>query len=143
MSFSRLSARGSELSMNGVDEVLSQLAMTDIVVATRFHNVLLSLMLKKPVIAISFHHKCTSLMREMGLSAYCQEIEQLDPQDLIAQLQDLERHSDEVRQAISRKVEEFRRALDEQYERLFEARESEFGQEGNGMASAAEPMPGR
>jgi polysaccharide pyruvyl transferase WcaK-like protein len=39
-------------------------AATDIVVATRFHNVIMALLLNKPVIAISFH-KCASLMSQM------------------------------------------------------------------------------
>ena len=51
-----------------VDDLLKQLAATDVVVATRFHNVLLALLLNKPVIAISFHHKCISLMSQMGLA---------------------------------------------------------------------------
>ena len=42
-------------------DLLTQLAATDFVVGTRFHNVLLSLLLNKPSIAISFHHKCSSL----------------------------------------------------------------------------------
>jgi polysaccharide pyruvyl transferase WcaK-like protein len=61
-----------------VDDLLRQLAATDVVVATRFHNVLLALLLNKPVIAISFHHKCASLMSQMGLSEYCQDINRLD-----------------------------------------------------------------
>ena len=60
-----------------VEDLLSQIATIDFVVATRFHNVLLSLLLNKPVIAISFHHKCSSLMSQMGLSEYCQDINNL------------------------------------------------------------------
>ncbi len=52
-----------EQPIASVQDVLAELAATDVVVATRFHNVLLALLLNKPVIAISFHHKCSSLMR--------------------------------------------------------------------------------
>src|SRR5262249_49597455 len=41
-----------------VRDLLSQIVATDIIVATRFHNVLLGLLCEKPVISISFHHKC-------------------------------------------------------------------------------------
>jgi polysaccharide pyruvyl transferase WcaK-like protein len=44
------------------NEVLSQLAATDIVVASRFHNVLLALMLNKLVVAISYHEKIDALI---------------------------------------------------------------------------------
>jgi polysaccharide pyruvyl transferase WcaK-like protein len=84
--------------ITSVQEVLSQLAGADIVVATRFHNVILASLLKKPVIAISFHHKCASLMSEMGLSGYCHDIGQMNAE-----------------------VDERRRALDEQYDLLFKS----------------------
>ena len=46
---------------SSVDELLSQLSSVDIVVASRFHNVLLALMLGKPVVAISYHEKFQGL----------------------------------------------------------------------------------
>ena len=49
-----------------VDQVLSQLAATDFVVASRFHNILLALMLAKPVLAISYHEKNAALMASAG-----------------------------------------------------------------------------
>ena len=51
-----------------VELLLPQIAETDIVLATRPHNVLLALVFNQPVIATSFHHKCASLMRDMGLA---------------------------------------------------------------------------
>ena len=73
-----------------VEDLLSQIAATDIVVATRFHNVLLALLCNKPVISISFHHKCESLMSAMGLSAYCLDINDLKADRLIEKFCDLE-----------------------------------------------------
>src|SRR4029077_7145698 len=72
-----------------VQELFTQISDADAVVATRFHNVLMSLLLEKPVIAISFHHKCSSLMREMGLSDFSQEIGEIDADALIARFQAL------------------------------------------------------
>jgi polysaccharide pyruvyl transferase WcaK-like protein len=90
-----------------------------VVVATRFHNVLLSLLLKKPVIAISFHHKCSSLMREMTLSEYVHDIDAMDAEGLIAQFQKLEANRESVVQAIEHAVDGARVALDGQYDHLF------------------------
>lgn len=95
--------------------LLSQLAATDFVVATRFHNVLLALSLNKPSIAISFHHKCSSLMSQMGLSKYCQDIKQLNGDKLIDQFCELEKNARSLSQMISEKVADCRTALDEQY----------------------------
>lgn len=102
-----------------VQDVLSELAATDIVVATRFHNVLLALLLNKPVVAISFHHKCSSLMRQMKLSEYCHEIHGMDVDRLIDQFSKLEQNRQAVKSAIGDGVEEARMALDEQYDFLF------------------------
>jgi polysaccharide pyruvyl transferase WcaK-like protein len=104
-----------------VEQILSQLAATDVVVATRFHNILLALLLNKPVIAISFHHKCYSLMNEMRLSEYCHDINQMDSDELIKQFLNLEKNSEEVKCAIRQRVEESGRSLDEQYDLLFKA----------------------
>jgi polysaccharide pyruvyl transferase WcaK-like protein len=102
-----------------VEQLLSQLATTDIVVATRFHNVLLALLLNRPVIAISFHDKCASLMSQMGLSEYCQDINQLDANRLIEQLCDSEKNGKKLRMLINHRTEACRTALDEQYNYIF------------------------
>jgi polysaccharide pyruvyl transferase WcaK-like protein len=102
-----------------VHETLAQIAAVDIAVVTRFHNALLALMLDKPVLAISFHHKCWSLMAEMGLGDYCHSIHHINTDRLISQFQQLERNEEDVRWATRQKVEQARRALDEQYELVF------------------------
>lgn len=108
-----------EQPFGSVQDVLNAVAATDVVVATRFHNVLLSLVLNKPVIAISFHHKCSSLMQQMKLSEYCHEIHEMDAARLIEQFQLLEQNQDAIRSMIADGVSHARVALDEQYNRLF------------------------
>ena len=103
-------------------QLVEEIARTDIVVATRFHNVLLGLMLKRPVVAISYHPKIASLMEAMDLSQYCQDIEHLDVAGLIRQFSELERNRSTVQALIERKTAECRRALDEQYDAVFERR---------------------
>jgi polysaccharide pyruvyl transferase WcaK-like protein len=101
--------------VSSVEEFLSQLAATDLVVATRFHNALLALILNKPVICITFHHKCVSLMNEIGLSKYCQDFHELEAHRLVEQFCLLERDAVVLRPMIREKVEGFRKVLDEQY----------------------------
>ena len=98
-----------------VGSLMSQLAATDFVVATRFHNVLLSMLLNKPVIAVSFHHKCSSLMSQMGLAEYCQDINDLTGDKLIDQFCRLEQNAASVKQMLTDKVANCQDALDEQY----------------------------
>ena len=103
-----------------VEQLLSQLAATDIVVATRFHNVLLALLLNKPVISISFHHKCASLMSEMGLLEYCLDINHLKAERLMERFCELEKNAEKLRPIIRKKTIKCRAALDEQYRLIFE-----------------------
>ena len=105
--------------VDSFQELLSQLEASDIVVATRFHNVIFSIMLDKPVIAISFHHKCTSLMSDMGLSEYCHEINELEPDVLIERFQQLVGNAGDLKRTIGQQANERRAALDEQYDLLF------------------------
>jgi polysaccharide pyruvyl transferase WcaK-like protein len=102
-----------------VEELLPQIAATDIVVATRFHNVLLALVFNKPVIAISFHPKCASLMRNMGLEEYCHDFNDMNASRLIEQFQRLEMNAEKLKPVIRQKVEQSRKALDEQYKLIF------------------------
>lgn len=105
--------------ISSVQNLLSQIAATDFVVATRFHNVLLSLLCDRPVIAISFHHKCDSLMSSMDLSTYCLDINNLKADTLIRKFGDLSRNAGKLKSLIAAKKREFRKALDEQYQFIF------------------------
>ena len=102
-----------------VEDLLSQIVETDMVVATRFHNVLLALLCNKPVISISFHHKCESLMSAMGLSGFCLDINDVRADRLIEKFCDLETNAHKIKPLISKKAKAFRKALDEQYEFIF------------------------
>ena len=59
-------------------DVMQQMADTDLVVATRYHNVICALHMGRPTISIGYSDKNDSLLAEMGLADYCQNIEELD-----------------------------------------------------------------
>ncbi len=105
--------------IRSVEDLLSQIVATDFVVATRFHNVLLALLCKRPVLSISFHHKCESLMRAVDLSDYCLDINDLKAEKLIEKFCDLERNADKIKLLVGEKARVFREELDEQYRFIF------------------------
>ncbi len=102
-----------------VDQLLRQLAATDIVISPRFHNLVLALMLNKPVIALSDHQKLDSLMAGLGLAQYCHDINHMNVGRLIEQFQDVERNAERLKPLIRQRVEQSRKALDEQYSLIF------------------------
>ncbi len=110
--------RISDDTVTSVDDLLAQLASTDFVVATRFHNILLALLLNKPVVSISFHHKCASLMKQMDLSSCCLDINTLTAAALIEHFSMLERNIEQLRHASQRHTAICRDALDQQYRTL-------------------------
>ena len=66
-------------------DVMQQMADTDIVVATRYHNVVCALRVGKPTISIGYAEKNDALLAEVGLADFCQDIERLDVDLLEAQ----------------------------------------------------------
>jgi polysaccharide pyruvyl transferase WcaK-like protein len=105
-----------------VDQVLSQIASTDFVVASRFHNILLALMLAKPVLAISYHEKNAALMASAGLAEFSQDIEHLDVGQMILQFQLMEEKADSTKLRLQQNAAACRVALDDQYNLIFNGR---------------------
>jgi polysaccharide pyruvyl transferase WcaK-like protein len=67
-------------------DIMQQMADVDVVVATRYHNVVCALRMRKPTISIGYASKNDALLAEMGLSAFCQHIEDFDVGRLEAQI---------------------------------------------------------
>ncbi len=64
---------------------MRQIAETDIVIASRFHNLVCALKIGLPAISVSYAKKNDELLREAGLGEFRQSIEELDAELLIRQ----------------------------------------------------------
>jgi polysaccharide pyruvyl transferase WcaK-like protein len=104
--------------ISSVDELLSQIASTELVVATRFHGALLPFVCGKPTICISFHEKCSALMSAMGMNEYCLPMSGVTVYQLIDAFRRLEGAAPLLAPLIHERASTFRSALDEQYERI-------------------------
>ena len=101
--------------------LFDQLAEADLVVATRFHNVLSALLLDKPVVSVSHMDKNDQLMASMELSEYCMPLANVELEPLIARFRELERNAEPLRERIRAKNALFRQQLESQYALLFGA----------------------
>jgi polysaccharide pyruvyl transferase WcaK-like protein len=119
--------------VSSLHELMRQIAAVDIVVATRYHNVLCALKLAKPTLSTGYAAKNVVLMTEMGLSGFCQNAGSLDVDQLIEQFTELENRSAELRQAIAERTRACAQRLDEQFSLLSELL--------LGGAKSAEPVP--
>ena len=54
-------------TMSSLHDLMRQIAATDVVVATRYHNVVCALKLGKPTVSVGYAEKNDVLMAEMGL----------------------------------------------------------------------------
>lgn len=104
--------------ITNVEELFKQISQVDILVASRFHNVLSALMLEQPVISIGYHRKNIDLMTEMGLARYCQNIETFTIDRLLEQLNQCINNYGQITELIHARLIDYHKLLDEQYKRI-------------------------
>lgn len=99
-------------------EVMQALQPARVVIAIRYHNILCALKLSKPTISISYSPKHDVLMDDMGLSGFCQPVDDLDVHTLVDQLIDLESRQAELQSSMLRRNETKSRLLTRQFAEL-------------------------
>jgi len=105
----------SDSSACSISDLLEHISSVDIVVSSRYHNVVLALLLGKPAIAISYHEKFKPLMESVAMGGYCQDIEQIDVETLIGKILTIRDNRRLLCGRIVEEVDRMRLALEEQY----------------------------
>jgi polysaccharide pyruvyl transferase WcaK-like protein len=108
-----------EPTFQSLDDLLSALAELDIVVATRYHGILLSLALQKPVLAIAYHDKSRDLMKWLGQGDYVIEGETFRVDELTDRFIALEEHSASITSLLREQMPKFKSAVQVQYDTVF------------------------
>jgi polysaccharide pyruvyl transferase WcaK-like protein len=93
--------------IRSLDDVITQIARTDIVVASRYHNVVCALRMARPTISIGYETKNDAVMTKLGLGGFCQRISDLDVTKLQSQTQELLRHISFYEQQTRQYLEQF------------------------------------
>ncbi|MBE0556071.1 MAG: polysaccharide pyruvyl transferase family protein [Proteobacteria bacterium] len=107
-----------------VDELLRELKHADVVVASRFHGVLLAHLMGVPVVALSYHQKIDVLMRDMGHAHYCLNIRTFTESELLGRFAKMTSVLPEERDRVVATEHQYRARLDEQYDHLFSTLQS-------------------
>jgi polysaccharide pyruvyl transferase WcaK-like protein len=98
--------------------LMAQIAKVDVVVGTRYHNIVCALKLAKPTVALSYSAKSDRIMSEMGLGDFCQDARTVDVDKLVDQFTEMSQLAGRVTPMLversARKVER----LSRQYEVL-------------------------
>lgn len=102
-------------AVSSFDDLLSALAQTDLVVASRFHGIIISFLMGRPVIALSYNQKTDDLMADMDLGEFVADIGRCDVPWLILRFERLRAEAEDVRRRIESRRSDYRAALDKQY----------------------------
>ena len=97
---------------------MTQLKTVDFVIASRFHNVLLALLLGKPVVSVSYEAKNEALMQQMGLGRFCQTLDGLDLERLLEQFRELQQQADALHATLAEGAADNRARLAAQYDSI-------------------------
>ena len=71
---------------SSLQHLMEQMVGTDVIVSTRFHNIVAAIMVGLPAISIGYAAKNDALLAEAGLGEFCQRIDTLDVELLMRQL---------------------------------------------------------
>ncbi len=102
-----------------VEDLLSDMSGFDFVVTSKFHGVVFSHLLAKPVIALSYHKKIDDLMRTVGHSQYCLNIESFDNECLATTFTTLVKDAQGLKAKFRRTAGSYSDELKAQFDELF------------------------
>jgi polysaccharide pyruvyl transferase WcaK-like protein len=108
--FRRISAERTD----SLHALMEEMAKTDIVVATRYHNIVCALNMERPTISLGYAEKNDELMARVGLDEFCQNVETFSTSVLKAQFSAMIRRRFLVEQELRQVLEVFRAMLEEQ-----------------------------
>jgi polysaccharide pyruvyl transferase WcaK-like protein len=101
-----------------VAELMQVLVRADLVVATRFHGILLALLAGKPTVGICYYRKSRELLAEAGAAEFGFDIDDFDAPRLLAAVGALSQRRAQVATTVAGRVGHHRKALDRQYRTL-------------------------
>jgi len=102
-----------------VDELLTELSQFDFVVTSKFHGVVFSHLLAKPVIALSYHNKIDDLMQKTGHGEYCLPIENVNSVCLEQTFVSLVGNAENLKTRFHQSTHSNRELLKAQFDELF------------------------
>jgi polysaccharide pyruvyl transferase WcaK-like protein len=134
---SLMASNGIETGLQGIldppvssfNDLLTQIAEADYVVTTRFHALILSYVMGKPVLGIAYHKKTQDIMRQMGQQEFALDIRSFTVEQLCERFESLENAREASIGGIRERLTANRHALDRQYDLICQlANSSHAGQ---------------
>ena len=105
--------------VQSLDDLIAVTAKTDLVVASRFHGIVISLLMNKPVIGLSYDRKTNELMTDVGMGDYVSDIDGFETNWLVSRFERLWGEADAAVDRVRSRRAAYQAALDDQYDLLF------------------------
>ena len=113
-----VSSRITSRPVNSLQDLLFQMSTFDFVVTPKFHGVVFSHLLARPLIALSYMPKIDHLMRAVGHDQYCLDIEHFDVEALKAAFESLVRNADDLQRLFRTTAAIYRERLRAEFDSL-------------------------
>jgi len=102
-----------------VKDLLDEMMRMDFIVTSKFHGVVFSHLLAKPVIALSYHNKIDDLMRTVGHEQHCLDVETFDCERLRVAFVSLVENAQSLKLQFSQRSQSNAKVLNAQFDELF------------------------
>jgi len=106
-------------NVQNLEDLVSEISRADFVIANRYHGILISLMMNKPVLGVAYHEKSRALLEQVGQGDFVVNIADFTTEDLIRRYRAMELDAPRVKSRIAANMDKLRRALEEQYNAVF------------------------
>jgi len=106
-------------SIRTVDDLAREIGRADVIIATRFHAIVIAMLMGKPVLGLCNESKMTDLMSDMGQAAYALPLDSFEVSGALARFADLQADRDRVTAELARGVRRARQALEPQLDAVF------------------------
>ena len=106
-------------SIQSYSGLLDAVATTDLVVATRFHNVVAALSLSRMVVSLGYAPKNADLLSTLGLRNFDQAVDEADASWVIARVEDIRAGRQKVDERAAQLLLEWRRRTNAELAELY------------------------
>jgi polysaccharide pyruvyl transferase WcaK-like protein len=105
---------------NTLHALMTEMVKAEVVVASRYHNLVCALMVPRPAVSLGYAEKNAELLADFGLAGYDQSMTGFDVELLDRQVQELRERRTALEPEMTRTLERLRAALRDQYRHLDE-----------------------
>ena len=111
-----------EASIKSIEDLSAAIASMDIVVASRFHGLIFSMLHEKPVLGIAYAEKTRDLMTYMGQADHVLDILELNLSEMQRGFCEIEAHREQIAATLRRKSQDCRQAVEAEFDKVFSLR---------------------